>query len=670
MARRALVTALLALASSTALEAKEGEPAMPSRHDLPPPGSRPTPSPPPSRPIDPPRPNFVVILTDDQDDLLNSTHPHFMPALDKHLRQQGTRLSNFVVSTGVCCPARVSLHTGRLAHCTNVTVNYNDAKLTGGGPAAGGFRKFYEQRLDMEWLPALLAAGGYDIYLLGKLLNEYYENATFLAKGKRYVPRGVKHIDALTYRPYDLYGSCWSLNGAPSVCLKGQYQTDVLRDKALDLISSTLASSPRPFLLVVAPTAPHRECLDPQGKDWTPPRPADRHKDLYTGEGVSLPRGPNYGRRNPAQPRGQSGQGEAAYAASGEALYLARLRALRAVDELVEAVVEALRNHGLLSTTHVVFASDNGYHIGAFRLRDGKNLPIEEDVRVPFLIRGPNIPAGAVLPYQGNMVDVAPTLLALAGLPIPSSMDGLPLPLSPALAEAHRQALGGARQRDTNILEGWNGERLEGTELNKSLHYKALRVCTEARLLPPSKRTDLAAEPDHAARSVLAPGARCYKYIVWCQGPRELYDLSTDPYEVENRISEVAARILDRVDAVLSALVHCSGAGCRNPYRLLHPDGAVDGFAATLEPKYDRFYGALQKLSILLCNVVYLPYNELTWTQQYQQHPAGAGERPGGAPQGSPGAGEQGKGQQSPRSPFTEVRPPPHKESRPPMRAV
>ncbi len=63
-------------------------------------------------------PYFPAPPTDDQDDLLNSTHPHYMPALNKHLAAEGTRVTDFIVSTPLCCPARTSLFTGEYAHCT------------------------------------------------------------------------------------------------------------------------------------------------------------------------------------------------------------------------------------------------------------------------------------------------------------------------------------------------------------------------------------------------------------------------------------------------------------------------------------------------------------------------------------------------------------------------
>ncbi len=78
----------------------------------------------------------VVLLVDDQDELLNSTHPHYMPALDKHLAQGGTRLSDFTVPTPVCCPARAALLTGQYPHCSNVTANFYP-----GGEQGRGFSR-------------------------------------------------------------------------------------------------------------------------------------------------------------------------------------------------------------------------------------------------------------------------------------------------------------------------------------------------------------------------------------------------------------------------------------------------------------------------------------------------------------------------------------------------
>eukprot|EP00198_Chlamydomonas_reinhardtii_P000542 XP_001689877.1 predicted protein [Chlamydomonas reinhardtii] len=166
---------------------------------------------------------------------------------------------------------------------------------------------------------------------------------------------------------------------------------------------------------------------------------------------------------------------------------------------------------------------------------------------------------------------------------------GSPPPAPPAAV--------GLLRRDAMILEGWNGDGTEKT-FTLAAHYKSLRVCTAARLLPlpptnaprainstnatsssTSTSTSTGTANLFSARYVLDPGVTCYKYTVWCQGNRELYDLAADPYELSNRIQSAPVRAVNRLDAVLSALVHCSGASCRNPYSLLHPGGGVWDFA-------------------------------------------------------------------------------------------
>ncbi|KAG2496607.1 hypothetical protein HYH03_005428 [Edaphochlamys debaryana] len=577
------------------------------------------------------------MITDDQDDILNSTHPYYMPYLNTHLGQGGTRLSNFLVSTGLCCPARTSLFTGRLAHCHNITANHNNGR---NGSLLGGFRKFFNSELDREWLPTRLRAANYDTYLVGKFLNGYSEDTGIIPRDIRrrgYVPRGVKYADLISAHVFSMTNHCWSVNGKPGVCPPpdgGKYQVDLIRDKAVDLISNNLTSD-QPFFLYLATAAPHRE----EGRAG-PLRPPDRYKTLYEGEGIVSPRGPNYGVPDYDNPASFWKAPDDVFDAEMDWSYLGRQQALRAVDDMVDGVVEALRAKGLLDTTYVLYTSDNGYHLGAHRMRHGKNTAVEEDTRIPLYVRGPGIPQGAVLPYQGNMIDIAPTLLTLAGLPIPDDMDGLPLPLTPVLEERHGALLRAANpqprplpddsaawlRRDTNILEAWNGE--EGNdEFDLSMHFKALRVCTDSRLLPPSNTTGLGSQPGWAARFVLAPGTYCYKYTAWCGmgALRELYDLSTDPYEMENRYFDAPSRILDRLDAVLSTLAHCSGSSCRSPYALLHPQGGVHNFSGTLDPAYDEFYRNLPKLRIRTCMGIYQISNEPAWTL-YQQ--AGAAFSP------------------------------------------
>jgi arylsulfatase A-like enzyme len=94
------------------------------------------------------------------------------------------------------------------------------------------------------------------------------------------------------------------------------------------------------------------------------------------------------------------------------------------VDEAVEQLVERLRRSGQLERTYILFTSDNGYLQGEHRVPAGKVLPYEEAARVPLLIRGPGLAAGARTRVLTSNVDLAPTILELAQATPGRRLDG------------------------------------------------------------------------------------------------------------------------------------------------------------------------------------------------------------------------------------------------------
>lgn len=104
--------------------------------------------------------------------------------------------------------------------------------------------------------------------------------------------------------------------------------------------------------------------------------------------------------------------------------YRNRLRALQAVDEIIDGVVNRLSEAGILDNTYIFFSSDNGYHIGQHRMQPGKECGFETDINVPFIVRGPGVARNRVSYDVNSHTDLAPTFLSLAHGKLRDDFDG------------------------------------------------------------------------------------------------------------------------------------------------------------------------------------------------------------------------------------------------------
>ena len=190
------------------------------------------------------------------------------------------------------------------------------------------------------------------------------------------------------------------------------YLTDVLSGKASSFISSS-ASSGKPFMLEVATFAPH-----------APYTPAPRY--AHAAAAVAYPKTSAYDRLPANPPSWLRGRPPLAPAEQHKILkaYRKRVEADLSVDDMIGRLESELRAKGLMKNTYFVFSSDNGYHMGEYRLHPGKQTAFDTDIHVPLIVSGPGVPAGRVASQLTSNIDLCPTFETLAGVPVPPAVDG------------------------------------------------------------------------------------------------------------------------------------------------------------------------------------------------------------------------------------------------------
>lgn len=341
------------------------------------------------------QPNIILIVADD----MRADDIEYMPQVQSLLVGQGAVFTNYFVTQSLCCPSRVSILTGMYPHNHGITGN----KLPN-----GGFQKFRNSGLENSTLAVWLQGAGYTTAYIGKYLNgcKYTNDCV--------TPSAGWDTWMVSCRGH-YYHKHLSLceNGSVVDYGKGIYETDLLSLKATGFISTTT----QPFFTIVAVYTPHMT------KDG-PPRPANRHKDTFNG--VAVPRTEAFNEADVSdKPSWIAGnplltQTQIAFI---DDVYEGRLEALQAVDDLVEDVMETLEATGRLTSTIIIFTSDNGFQLGEHRITPRKNLIYEESIRVPLVIRGPGVVPGVYDHLTAN-IDLAPTIAQWAGAAVPASVDG------------------------------------------------------------------------------------------------------------------------------------------------------------------------------------------------------------------------------------------------------
>jgi arylsulfatase A-like enzyme len=346
-----------------------------------------------------------------------------LPIVQSQLVAQGTTFANFLAATPGCGPARASILTGQYPH------NHG---LRRSGDKNGGFDKFHEAGSEQSTIATWLQGAGYRTALIGKYFNEYPQD-----DDPTYIPPGWSEWYGVTKEGY--YGFRVNENGTVRKYprLKG-YSTDIFAQQANDFIART-APTAQPLFAYIAPRAPHN-----------PPEPARRHEGAFAD--APAPRPPSFDEADVSdKPRWVQvlPRLTADIIATTDDFYRKRLETLLAVDELVGGLIETLEASGALDNTYIFFTSDNGYHLGAYRIIKDKGAPYEESISMPLVVRGPGVLVGHTVNDLGSQVDLGATFAGWADATVPTVIDGRSL--APVLTEGDRIA----PWRQVALVEKW-----------------------------------------------------------------------------------------------------------------------------------------------------------------------------------------------------------------------
>lgn len=475
--------------------------------------------------LDPP--NLIFIYTDDQ--TLASFDREYMPRTFRLLVDPGTWFEDYVVSTPLCCPSRVSYLTGSYPHNSGVFVNRT------------GYSKL---RGKADTLPVWLRRAGYRTAWVGKFLQGYQTAVADPLKP----PPGFDDWHA-TFEPR-YYGYEMAVNGrrVRYGSRPRDYFTDVITGIATRLIRRQ-AGRARPLYLTVNNLAPHRggggngPC---RGRAMPAPREARALPAERMPQGRSFNWRSPYGTEQVDSPRIPREQ-----IAEMQFSYRCRIAALRAVDRGVAAIYRAVERAGELSNTVFVISSDNGILLGEHRLL-GKNVAYEEAIHQPLAILAGSEALGAPAVVRVDRlaanVDLAPTLLELAGAS-PCREDQRCRPLDGRSLVPLLRGEDSTFPADREIL-------IEGGDGRRQCSYAGIRTPQLTYVEYSKKRPSGRCEARRRAALYDLSGALTGK-----PDPLQLNDLAVAANPAARSPAVLLAR--EQLRRRLAELERCEGAGCR-----------------------------------------------------------------------------------------------------------
>ena len=436
------------------------------------------------------------------------------PNIDR-IAKEGARMDAVYCTNSICGPSRASILTGKFSHVNGFYKNVDGGDFNG----------------EQLTFPKVFQKNGYQTAVIGK----WHLGTT---------PTGFDYSKVLinwggqgTY-----YKPQFCINGTDTVVENKLHVTQAIENDCLDWLSKR--DTTKPFMLLYQFKAPHR--------DW---RPDSMYHELFADFDFPLPEtfnddyegrlaasenmmeiGRHLNRRDMKQvpPPGLSRKDSLRWLAygdkgqywspsdtlTGDALKYWKfqtyikdyLRCVAGIDRAVGSVLDYLEENGLSENTIVVYTSDQGFYLGEHGWFD-KRWMYEESFRMPFVIKNPRtIDPGTVSDAMVMNVDFAPTLLDMAGIDVPSEMQG---------------------KSFKGVFEG------DKVNQRKSVYYHYYEWPIWHKVQPHyGIKTDR------------------YKlmHFYYSMDEWELYDLKTDPNEMNNIYSEASPELIEDLKKQLQEL--------------------------------------------------------------------------------------------------------------------
>ena len=489
------------------------------------------------------QPNFIFILTDDQSyGLMGCTGNPIVqtPNLDQ-LANEGILFDNAHITSAICTPSRISILLSQYERKHGVNFNsgtsLSEEAWAGSYPVVMRNAGYYTGWIGKNHAP--VGDGGYESHVMERSFDYWYA--------------GHGH---LSFYPKERHEIFEQANGDTQAEIIGEGAMDFLdNEQKLEGAVRFLQQRPndKPFLLSVNFNLPHGNGT---GSMQQRPSDDDIYKSLYRDLKIPLPE--HYIAKNeieyPKLPpdvlKVENRQNGYNYVDDPASLRERRIRhyqAMTGIDRFVGTLRTKLREIHADQNTVIVFSSDHGLFMGEFGL-GGKALCYEKVTHVPLIIYDPNLPRhrqGSRVRALVQSIDIAPTMLAMAGIDIPDSYQGKSL----------LDIISGKRAK---IREYLFTENLWSTQFGnprceavQNTHWKYIRYYKNDNF-PALKIVEVANQlglsPNKLLYSVDDEYIPRYRNYVESslQGEKpvyeELYNLQQDPREAKNLADDVGLR--------------------------------------------------------------------------------------------------------------------------------